>query len=102
MTLQLPERWKTILASLCQTYAPEFEVWAYGSRVTGQCHNGSDLDLVFIHPGDPDNRRCETLAQFKEALQDSHIPICVDVLDWASMPVEFRKQINSHRVKVFD
>ncbi|MFN5236631.1 MAG: nucleotidyltransferase domain-containing protein [Bacteroidota bacterium] len=28
-----------------------FEVWAYGSRVNGDAHEGSDLDLVIRTPG---------------------------------------------------
>ena len=32
-------------------HLPEVEVWAYGSRVSGESHGGSDLDLVLRGPG---------------------------------------------------
>jgi predicted nucleotidyltransferase len=100
MSLSLPEQWKQWLEAIFAQHAPEFDVWAYGSRVTGQCHNGSDLDVVLIHPSTP-KRRCTTLANIREALEASLIPICVDVMDWASVPPEFYGQMNQQRVLVF-
>jgi len=99
--LDLPERWKAQLQEIMAQYAPTFEVWAYGSRVTGQCHEASDLDVVLIHPTHPDTKTCETLAALKEALSQSDIPITVDVMDWARLSPEFHQQINRQRVKLF-
>jgi predicted nucleotidyltransferase len=51
--LLLSDRHLHTLQALLAQHAPGAEVWAYGSRVTGGAHEGSDLDLVLRHPGDP-------------------------------------------------
>jgi hypothetical protein len=62
---------------------------------------GSDLDLVLIHPLEPDTRLCHQMAQLKAALSDSIIPISVDVVNWASLSTTFKVNINPHRIKLF-
>lgn len=37
---------KEKLLAIFSTVELDFEVWAYGSRVSGEAHEGSDLDLV--------------------------------------------------------
>ena len=46
----LPRHRERLEALLCE-HLPDVEVWAYGSRVNGQSHDGSDLDLVLRGPG---------------------------------------------------
>jgi uncharacterized protein len=46
-----PAHLNTLLQLLNQ-YSPEAEVWAYGSRVNGDGHECSDLDLVLRNPHD--------------------------------------------------
>jgi len=99
MTLDLPQPWLQELTALCHQWAPQFDVWAYGSRVTGNYHDASDLDLVLIHPTQPATR-CQHWFELREALVESNIPISVDVMDWASVPPEFYEQINQHKVKL--
>ena len=36
--------------AIIKQWSPEVEVWAYGSRVAGVSHEGSDLDLVVRNP----------------------------------------------------
>jgi predicted nucleotidyltransferase len=71
---------------------PGCEIWAYGSRVKGTNYDASDLDLAIITPAeqplDPN-----TLADFKLALQDSNIPILIQVMDWQRIPESFRQNI---------
>ena len=76
----LPRHRKEIVA-LLHKHIPGVEVWAYGSRVNGRSHDGSDLDLVLRGPklAEIDISR---LADFTEALQDSTIPFLVEVRDW--------------------
>lgn len=100
--LDLPVKWRQELADLLAKYAPDYDVWAYGSRVTGRYHEASDLDLVLIHPTCPESKACDNLFALREALQESNIPISVDVMDWASVPPEFHLQINRCKVKLFD
>lgn len=68
------------------------EVWAYGSRVRGCAHEGSDLDLVLRHPQDLE-RDVEGWLELKEALQESMLPILVEVHLWARPPKAFHGEI---------
>jgi len=47
-------------------------LWAYGSRVTGEAHEMSDLDLVIISK-DGQKVNIAEFIDFKEALQNSNI-----------------------------
>ncbi|GAB3653001.1 nucleotidyltransferase domain-containing protein [Hymenobacter agri] len=83
----------TLVHELIARYLPaEVAVWAYGSRVNGNYHEGSDLDLVLRAPGlAPLPGRL--LAAFREALTDSNLPIFVDTHDWATLPAAFHPRI---------
>ena len=48
--LDLRPEWLEIVRHLLAVHLPDAEVWAYGSRVQGTCHEGSDLDLVARNP----------------------------------------------------
>lgn len=87
-----------MLEGLLREHVPDSEVWAYGSRVSGQCHEGSDLDLVVRGPSlEP----LETdFLDLVEALQESSIPILVQVHDWARLPAGFHQEIERNYVIV--
>lgn len=70
---------------------PSF-LWAFGSRVNGDAHEGSDLDLVIV-PFDDKKLNIDELMNFKEALRESNIPILIQVLDWNRVPESFHKNI---------
>ena len=95
--LHLPPRHCEEIGVLLHKHLPGVEVWAYGSRVNGQSHNGSDLDLVLRGPqlAEIDTSR---LADFIEALQDSTIPFLVEVRDWARLPESFHHEIEREHV----
>ena len=88
-----------MLLALLQQFVPAAEVWAYGSRVSGDCHEASDLDLVVRNPAAPGDELTE-LAELKEALVESNLPIRVDVVDWARIPESFRREIERAYVVV--
>jgi uncharacterized protein len=88
-----------LLLDVLNTFAPEAEVWAYGSRVNGGGHDGSDLDLVVRHPAGLHLPQ-KQLGALREALSESNLPILVDVLDWARLPEDFRREIERHHVIV--
>ncbi len=75
-----------------ETFSCEVILWAYGSRVNGNSHDASDLDLVIRGPELKELNNTE-LENFKEALKDSNIPIIVQVFDWARLPSSFKKNI---------
>jgi predicted nucleotidyltransferase len=88
-----------MLLDILQTHAPGAEVWAYGSRVNGQGHDGSDLDLVLRNPASLDQPQRQ-LPALRAALSDSNLPMLVDVLDWARLPESFRREIERQYVVV--
>ncbi len=95
--LHLLPRHRQQLEILLRKHLPTVEVWAYGSRVNGQSHDGSDLDLVLRSP---DLRRipADSLASFSEALQESTIPFLVEAHDWARLPKSFHPEIEREYV----
>ena len=78
--LCMSDRHYQMLMDLLQRNAPHLEVWAYGSRVNGEAHEASDLDLVFRNPKDL-TQRVAKLAQIRSAFVESYLPIRVDILD---------------------
>lgn len=87
------------LKALLRQYAPNAEVWAYGSRVKGVGHDASDLDLVVRSPESPGERQ-KNLSEIKEVISESDIPILIDVLDWASIPESFHEEISKDHVVI--
>ena len=69
--LHLLPRHRTPIETLLREHLPGVEVWAYGSRVNGRSHDGSDLDLVLRGPG-LDKIDASRLAEFTEALRGLH------------------------------
>ena len=96
--LDLPSRYRKVVEALLREHVPDAEVWAYGSRVNGMSHPGSDLDLVLRSP---------TLEQLGdgfhdlvEAFQESNIPILIQAHDWARLPESFHREIERDYVVV--
>ena len=97
--LHLHLRHRRVLMALLREHLPDVEVWAYGSRVTGRSHDGSDLDLVLRGP-DLKELPADRLASFEEAVRESHIPFLVEARDWARLPECFHREIE-HTSVVF-
>ncbi len=91
-TLDLRPEWLAIIHHILATYLPEAEVLAYGSRVTGTAHGGSDLDLVVRNPHTP-MIPAHNLGEVRDAFSESNLPVLVDILDWARIPDSFREEI---------
>jgi predicted nucleotidyltransferase len=83
---------KEIIALATKTLKQPAKIWAFGSRINGDAHDTSDLDLVIITR---DNQKIDIddLINFKEHLTNSNIPILTQVLDWYRIPVSFHKNI---------
>ncbi len=98
--LDLPSRYRKQLEALLREHVPNVEVWAYGSRVTGDSHEGSDLDLVLRSP------TLEPLGieyvDLIEALEESRIPILIQALDWTRLPASFHQEIERDYVVLQD
>ena len=90
--LHLSPRYRETLEALLREHLPGIEVWAYGSRVNGESHDGSDLDLVLRAP-DLQEVPAGPLIDFTEALHDSTLPFLVEARDWTRLPERFHKEI---------
>ncbi len=90
-SLDLPANFLALVREILARHAPHAEVWAYGSRIHGSNHGGSDLDLVV---------RNGNAAALREAFSESDLPILVDVLEWAKLPADFRDEIERAHVIV--
>jgi predicted nucleotidyltransferase len=97
--LQLSPRHLAMLRALLSQQAPEAEAWAYGSRVNGGAHEGSDLDIVLRNPADP-KAEIKHWLDVQEAVQESDLPMLVDVHDWAHLPTEFHRNIEQSYVVI--
>ena len=95
--LNLSDRHREMVERLLREHLPGVEVWAYGSRVNGRSHDGSDLDLVLrnhvLAPFDASQMTAVT-----QAFRDSNIPFLIDAHDWARLPVSFHAEIERSHV----
>ena len=91
--IHLLPRHREQIQALLQEHVPEAEVWAYGSRVNGQSHDASDLDLVLRDPNLQKIDACR-LADLSEAFTESNIPFLVEARDWARLPESFHREIS--------
>ena len=76
------------------------QIWAFGSRVRGDAHDTSDLDLV-IRSNNNQKLNIDELMNFKEAIRNSNIPILIQILDWNRIPESFHQNIlNDYEVLI--
>ncbi len=85
--INLKPEWLETVKLILAEHVPEFDVLAFGSRVTATVKEFSDLDLVIMTTEPLSIRR---LARLKEAFSESDLPIKVDVVDWATTDESFR------------
>jgi type I restriction enzyme S subunit len=91
-----PNDWVEIRRIL-RTCVPEYEVWGFGSRAKWTAKPYSDLDLAILTDKP---LSLEKAAELRSALDESTIPIKVDVVDWAATSESFRKIIEAGKVVV--
>lgn len=97
--LNLDEDSLSLVKAIIKKWVPDAEIWAYGSRVHGNCHEGSDLDLVIRYPKNLEKPTYH-LATLKEAFKESDLPILVDIMDWAALPASYRDEIEKKYVVI--
>jgi uncharacterized protein len=85
--IDLRENYLQIVKSILAGHVPGQEVRIFGSRVTGEARDYSDLDLVIMGQQKIDRR---TLYDLAEAFEESDLPMRVDVLDWQRISETFR------------
>lgn len=90
----LRDKDKVSLTAIFSSVATPIEIWAFGSRVSGSAHEGSDLDLVIRTPN-LQKIPIDIYLDLKEKIQESNIPIVVEIFDWARLPLSFHKNIEA-------
>ena len=90
--LHLKPRHRAVIEGLLKKHLPGVEVWAYGSRVNGRSHDGSDLDLV-LRARKLKEIPIGPLDELWDALRESTIPFLVEARDWARLPESFHREI---------
>ncbi len=89
-----PDLW-AIVRDILHRQVPGYEVWAFGSRATGNAKRYSDLDLAVISET---ALPLAVQAALEEAFSESDLPWRVDVLDWATTSPAFRAIILRDKV----
>jgi predicted nucleotidyltransferase len=79
-----------ILAKL----VPNYDVWAFGSRVNGRAKPFSDLDIAILSDKPLSLYDYATL---KDAFEDSDLPYRVDIIDWAAASLSFKMVIQKNK-----
>ena len=95
--IDLPPQDLKIVCEILKTYASDYSVWAFGSRVKGHAKKYSDLDLVIMTQ---QPLSFSKMAILKEAFDESDLPIRVDVVDWAETSDAFRKIIEQEKIVI--
>ena len=84
------------LQNIFKEYCPEVQVYAYGSRINGKAHEGSDLDLTVKNfPSD------KYLFELKEKISNSNIPFLIDINIFENLPESFKDEINKNNVQIY-
>lgn len=79
-----------IVLAVFAKYVPEYEVWAFGSRVNGRLKEYADLDLVIKTRS---KLSALTMAKLRNAFSESDLPFMVDVVDWSRIRNNFKSII---------
>ncbi len=86
-----------MLTDIFNTHCPHAEIWAYGSRINGSAHDGSDLDLVIRTRTSEDANAWE----LKEIFTESNIPFLIDIHEFDLLPKSFQEEILKKYVVLF-
>ena len=95
--LHLAGRHRAMVEALLRAHIPGVEVWAYGSRVNGRSHDGSDLDLALRNKALVPLPAAHPYA-LAEAFEESDLPFLVDAHDWTRLPSSFHTEIERDHV----
>lgn len=85
------------IEQIFQKMAPDAIVWAYGSRITGDCHEGSDLDLVIKTFGHSE----KSISKIRNAFSESNIPFLIDIRYWEDLPASFQEEIAKKYIVIY-
>lgn len=91
MLLRKKDR-QNLISMASSNLTQQLKLLAYGSRVDGNAHDMSDLDLVIV-TNDGSSVIMDDFINLKEALTKSNLPMLVQVIDWQRIPESFHQNI---------
>ena len=86
-----------MLTDIFDSYCPNAVIWAYGSRLKGDAHEGSDLDLVVKDF----NSKDAGLFELRELISESNVPFLVDINEFDRLPESFKDEIKKEYVVIY-
>lgn len=95
--LYLKDEYLKILTDIFDFYCPNAVILAYGSRIKGEAQEFSDLDLSVKSFGDTN---CN-INELKNLINDSNIPILVDINYFENLPDYIKNEILKDNVKIY-
>lgn len=98
--MNLRNKDKEKLIGIFSDFPLQYEVWAFGSRVNGDAHEGSDLDLV-IRTCDLQPLPADVYNTLQNRIRESTIPIIVELFDWARLPKRFLPAIEARHEVIY-
>ena len=87
--IEIKQEYLDELKGIFAQYCPKAEIWAYGSRIKGESHSGSDLDLV-VKSFNEENK---FIWELSEMINNSNIPFLVDIHEFDKLPQYFQEEI---------
>ncbi|GBU24430.1 hypothetical protein R83H12_01060 [Fibrobacteria bacterium R8-3-H12] len=90
----LREKDRQTLINIFSSENYPMDVLAYGSRVNGDAHDGSDLDLA-VCGKNSQSIPVDVYSRLLKKVQDSNIPILVDIKDFYALPSKFQQGIEN-------
>jgi uncharacterized protein len=84
------EKYKKIIIDIISEKLPAAKIYLFGSRARGTNLSGADIDVAL------DNHLEIPLSQLfkiQQAIEDSDVPLMVDVVDLHSVSDEFKNQV---------
>lgn len=74
------------------------QIWVFGSRARGDYRPFSDLDLLY-HTKQP--LSLATIGAIAQRLEDSHLPIKVDLVSWDDLAQSYRPSVLKDRIQIY-
>jgi predicted nucleotidyltransferase len=97
--IDLEPRYLEELVRIVKAHLPHGRLGFFGSRVMGKARKTSDVDIALI-TADGSEISEQTMIRLKEALEDSTLPMRVDVIDWQTTAAGFKAKVEKDLVTV--
>ncbi len=92
--IHLDDVWLNLVRACIKKYMPhDCQIWVFGSRVVGNQKRFSDLDIALVYDKP---LSLDALLALEEELDESALPIKVDVIEFYKASPEFQQIIQQN------